>query len=99
MEKEFSQKKNRFESLYKLQYKACQLLKQKVSKQERKLNLEKAIKMHNRILNLTDNYDQLNLVNDSLQHDQKLKNKMELRDIKLSTILLRMKAHKKLLNY
>lgn len=55
--------------------------------------------MHNRILNLTDNYDQLNLVNDSLQHDQKLKNKMELRDIKLSTILLRMKAHKKLLNY
>ena len=59
----------------------------------------KSIKIHNRILQLTENYDQLNLVNDSLLHDQKLKNKLELRDIKLSTILLRMKAHKKLLNY
>ena len=48
---------------------------------------------------MTNNYDELNLLNDSLSHEFKMQNKLELRDIKLSTILLRMKAHKKLLNY
>ena len=64
--------KSRFESLYKLQYKACQIVKHKVGKEERKQNIMKATKIYNRILQLANNYDELNLVNESLSHELKM---------------------------
>lgn len=48
---------------------------------------------------LIKNYEQLNLVDETLTNQQRHKNKLELREIHMSSILLRMKANKKLQNY
>ena len=56
------------------------------------LNQQQAIKIFTSILKSIYNYEKLNLVDDALSNDSKKKNKSELRDIKLSSIFLRMKA-------
>lgn len=48
---------NNYDNLYKLQYKAQQILKAKCPKEERVVNLEKCIKIHSRILSLIQNYE------------------------------------------
>ena len=45
------------------------------------------------------NYEGLNILDDSLGHSEKLSNKLELREIKLSSLLLRAKAFKKQFKY
>ena len=47
-------------------------MKQKVGKEERKQNIMKATKIYSRILQLANNYDELNLVNESLSHELKM---------------------------
>lgn len=58
-------------------------------------NISKAIKIHTNILKLIKNYEDLNKFDQALTKTMKLQNKLELREIKLSSILLRMKANKK----
>jgi len=84
----------KYNNLYQLQFKARDLMKKK-----NKSNLEKAIKIHTNILNLIKNYEDLNMYDQALSKTMKMQNKMELREIKLSSILLRMKAYKKQFNY
>lgn len=55
--------------------------------------------MHTSILKLISNYEALNVVDEAISKAQKMKNKLELREIKLSSILLRIKASKKLQDY
>jgi hypothetical protein len=52
LEKVASPKKrvNKYESLYKLQYKACQIMKGKCPKEDRRANINKSIQIHTRIL-------------------------------------------------
>ena len=84
----------KYENLYQLQFKARELMKKRSS-----TNISKAIKIHTNILKLIKNYEDLNKFDQALTKTMKLQNKLELREIKLSSILLRMKANKKCQNY
>ena len=55
--------------------------------------------MYTNILQLIKNYENLNLYDEALSKNQKMQNKLELREIKLSSILLRMKIYKKVQRY
>lgn len=61
--------------------------------------VREAVIMHTNILSMIRNYEAFNFLDDSLTTHQKLQNKLELREIKMSSILLRMKANKKLQEY
>jgi len=81
----------KYQNLYQLQFKAQELTK----KRKNKKNFENAIKIYTNILQLIKNYENLNLYDEALTKGQKMQNKLELREIKLSSILLRMKIYKK----
>ena len=88
-----------YSKLYQLQFKACQLVKNRNNRLEKRSSLEKASQIHSNILILISNYEALNSYDQTLSSSQRQKNKMELREIKLSSILLRMKCYKKLQKY
>ena len=73
---------------------------QRISKRVNK-NLKNSIKIQTRTLSLVENYLKLNLITTSSTHGQKeyLRNKMELRELKLQSLVLRMKAYRKALMY
>lgn len=85
----------KYQNLYQLQFKAQELTKKRKSKK----NFENAIKIYSNILELIKNYENLNLYDEALTKGQKMQNKLELREIKLSSILLRMKIYKKFQRY
>lgn len=59
----------------------------------------KAISIYNKVCRLIGEYESLNMFDEAVSSGQKTANKMELREIKLSSILLRIKAYKKLQMY
>jgi hypothetical protein len=91
-----SKRITKFTSLYQLQHKACQLVKKRKNYSDKRAPLAKAVVIHSNILSLVTNYEAFNMIDHSLTIKQKLQNKIELREIKMSSILLKMKASKKL---
>jgi lipopolysaccharide biosynthesis regulator YciM len=74
-------------------------MKKRKKQQDKKTPLTKVVGIHSNILALIKNYEAFNLLDEAKSIPDKLTDKMELREIKLSSILLRMKAYRKLQQY
>lgn len=82
-----------------MQFQASKLAKDRKCRLDKRSCLQEAATLHTTILSLIQAYEALNDSDQLLSPDQKLKHKLELREIKLSSILLRMKCLKKLQKY
>lgn len=90
---------NRYSYLYELQNEAVGLLKDRKYKKDKRGKLDEAAKIHGSILKMVETHEGLNESDSSLTKEIQLNLKMELRDIKLSSMMLRMKCNKKLQRY
>ena len=72
------------------------MLKDKRYRHDKRAKLTEAAMIHGNVLTMIGTYEGLNESDASLTKDQKLNFKMELRDIKLSSMMLRLKCNKKL---